>query len=404
MSNGQSRELTKDEKMGARRSLAVNVIEKMGNTLGMYDIAPEFFQQCVAEALTTNPAIIDCTKESFIQSIRDCCLAGIIPDGRQGAIVPYGNKAKLLPMKLGRQQAVHEATGALLKGRAVYEADEFEFEETIVGPPHFRHKQSLTRIDPKEKPIASWAALVPPRNEDGSQDPPLIWVCTAADIEHARSFSRTKKDDAPWKINYAGMAEKTAQNRLISRNEYLIRSLAKARGNMAATARMGALLDIEGRDDLPDGDDEMIDITPDPEGPEVGEADPEPEAPGEKPQAQEEEKPTEQEPPKRGRGRPRGSKNKKTGGEQKPATTAGQPAGDPDDLGQNLPEHLQDQEPGTVEVVDPETGEVTEAEQQQPAFSLPPEEEDNGGEDPEGDDDGDGSFLEPDGEDYPTDL
>ena len=58
------------------------LLERMG-------ITPEAYERVVLNALIRNPALQDCDRTSLDIAVADCIQAGLLPDGKQCAIVPF---------------------------------------------------------------------------------------------------------------------------------------------------------------------------------------------------------------------------------------------------------------------------------------------------------------------------
>src|SRR5262245_11296647 len=68
-------------------------------------LPPDIRYEQVLRALTTsatiNPEILACTKQSLWLAIFRACRDGLLPDGKEGAIVAFKDKANWLPMYQG---------------------------------------------------------------------------------------------------------------------------------------------------------------------------------------------------------------------------------------------------------------------------------------------------------------
>ena len=123
--------------LGAAQGAAGEVVKEMAETLASYGIEPLKYEGVMTEALACTPTIVNCDLTSLKRAVRQCCMQGMIPDGRQGVIVPFkdnrANKtlATFMPMKLGMQMAIHETTGGIIKSGVVREQDDFTYEEGI---------------------------------------------------------------------------------------------------------------------------------------------------------------------------------------------------------------------------------------------------------------------------------
>jgi phage RecT family recombinase len=167
-------------------------------------IPVERFQRVIMTALQNNPDLIKCERASLWNSAMKAAQDGLLPDGREGAIVPYQGKAQWLPMIGGIRKKVRNS-GELSTWdvHAVYEKDHFEFE--LGDSPFIRHKPSLDADKGKLIAVYSVATL---KGGEKSRD-----VMSVSDVEKIRAKSRAKA--GPWSdpTFYPEMAKKTVARR-----------------------------------------------------------------------------------------------------------------------------------------------------------------------------------------------
>lgn len=182
-------------------------LEKMGDQFRAAlpaHIPVERFQRIIMTALQNSPDLIKCERASLWNSAMKAAQDGLLPDGREGAIVPYQGKAQWLPMIGGIRKKVRNS-GELSTWdvHAVYEKDHFEFE--LGDSPFIKHKPSLDSDKGKLIAVYSVATL---KGGEKSRD-----VMSVADVEKIRSKSRAK--NGPWAdpIFYPEMAKKTVARR-----------------------------------------------------------------------------------------------------------------------------------------------------------------------------------------------
>ena len=81
----------------------------------------EAYCRVVLNAMVATPAIVECDVESLQKALLDAMNAGLVPDGRESAIVPFKGKAQLIVMIEGRMKLAHQATkGLVVRSMAVY--------------------------------------------------------------------------------------------------------------------------------------------------------------------------------------------------------------------------------------------------------------------------------------------
>ena len=67
----------------------------------LMDIRPEQFIRAVITSATINPDLQACSWQSLWLACMRACRDDLLPDGRQGAIVPFKDKATWIPMYQG---------------------------------------------------------------------------------------------------------------------------------------------------------------------------------------------------------------------------------------------------------------------------------------------------------------
>jgi recombination protein RecT len=164
-------------------------------------ISPERFIRVVVTAAQINPDILACEFTSVWNACMKACNDGLLPDGVEGAIVPYGSKAQWIPMVQGylkrfrnSGQFKHVSVGICREG------DQYDHWEDENGP-HFNF-----------------------RRKHGNDAAPIIWVWATAktisdqffieemsldQVNKRKAMSRGTRDDAPWKKWPEEMMKKT---------------------------------------------------------------------------------------------------------------------------------------------------------------------------------------------------
>ncbi|MGD9544987.1 MAG: recombinase RecT [Methylocystis sp.] len=166
----------------------------------------ERFMRVVNTAVTGNPDLLKADRASLFQSAMKAAQDGLLPDGRDGALVVFGGRVQWMPMIAGILKKVRNS-GELLSISAyvAYSNDEFTYElgdeEKII------HKPSL---DDRGRPRLAYAIA---KTKDGG-----IYreVMTVAEVEKVRAVSKAK-NAGPWKDWWDEMARKTVLRRLAKR-------------------------------------------------------------------------------------------------------------------------------------------------------------------------------------------
>lgn len=123
--------------------------------------------------------------QAFIEAALKACHLGLLPDGKEGAIVRFANDAAFLPMVEGFSKILWK-TGAVteINSGVVCVGDDFDFQEGDDG--FVTHRRSLTRPADAEV-IGAWCVI---KLATGGK---LIEICDQADLKKIASVSRASK-------------------------------------------------------------------------------------------------------------------------------------------------------------------------------------------------------------------
>lgn len=165
-------------------------------------IRPEKFNRVVMTVLQQNPELLNADRKSLFSSCMQCAQHGLVPDGREAALVVFKGKVQYIPMIYGLRKLARESGEiADWRTRVVYENDEFEFQ---CGDQEFiKHKPNFA------KPGAIIAAYSIIEWKDGSFSREVMSI---GEIERIRQRSRAK-DSGPWVTDFPEMAKKTVGKR-----------------------------------------------------------------------------------------------------------------------------------------------------------------------------------------------
>jgi recombination protein RecT len=171
-------------------------------------VTVEKFTRVAMTAIQQTPALQNADRNSLFGAIVRLAQDGLLPDGREAAIVMFGQQATAMPMIAGVLKKVRQSGEvAKISAQVVYENDEFVvsygFDEDVTHIP-----PSLDK--PRGKPIGAYATAV---LKDGSK---LLEVMSHEEIEKVRAVSRSGKS-GPWVQWWGEMARKTVMRRLSKR-------------------------------------------------------------------------------------------------------------------------------------------------------------------------------------------
>jgi recombination protein RecT len=171
-------------------------------------IAPERFTRVAMTAIQNTPALAQADRRSLFGAFVKLAQDGLLPDGREAAVVMFGNKAQAMPMIGGILKRIRQSGEvSRVSAHVVYANDFFKisygFDEDVEHIP-----PALDQ--PRGEPIGAYATAV---LRDGSK---LLEVMNLEEIEKVRNVSRAAKN-GPWVAWWTEMARKTVMRRLSKR-------------------------------------------------------------------------------------------------------------------------------------------------------------------------------------------
>lgn len=175
-------------------------------------IPVERFKRVAMTAIQNNPDLLNADRRSLFNSAMRAAQDGLLPDGREGAIVVYRGKtgqiAQWMPMVQGILKKVRNSGEiATIVARVVYEGDIFRYWVDEDGE-HILYEPSDTSDTNIVRRVFAMA-----KTKEGEL---YIEPMTPEEIEKVRQSSRAK-DNGPWRDWWEEMAKKTAIRRLAKR-------------------------------------------------------------------------------------------------------------------------------------------------------------------------------------------
>jgi len=177
-------------------------------------IKPEKFQRVVMTVVQQQPDLMLADRRTLLASCLKCASDGLIPDGREAALVIFNTKNKdgswtkavqYMPMMAGILKRIRNAGEiASVQAHVIHEHDKFVIRrginETIEHEPLFPGDRG--------QPIGAYAVA---KFKDGSD--PVFEVMDINAINRVRNVSRAK-DKGPWVDWWDEMARKTVFRRM----------------------------------------------------------------------------------------------------------------------------------------------------------------------------------------------
>lgn len=169
----------------------------------------EAFLRVALNALVVSPDLAQCDPDSMDIAIVHALNLGLMPDGREAAIVRYKDRAQLMPMIEGRLKLARRAVpGIAIWARTVWEGDRWEHEEGLT--PRLVHVPDPAAFDRKAERVRAVYAVA--RFPGGATEHEVLY---RVEIDHFRAMSRAR--GGPWSEHYAEMGEKAVLGRLLKR-------------------------------------------------------------------------------------------------------------------------------------------------------------------------------------------
>lgn len=175
---------------------------------------PERFARVVLTAVQNNPDLLNADRPSLWNSCMRAAQDGLLPDGRDGAIVIYNTKdggawikkAQWMPMVWGIVKKVRNSGQlAMITARVVRQGDQYRY--------WFDEEGEHILYEPCDTPGDVRLVFAAARTADGEL---LVEPLTLADIDKIRNASKAK-DKGPWVDWWEEMAKKSAIRRLAKR-------------------------------------------------------------------------------------------------------------------------------------------------------------------------------------------
>lgn len=178
-------------------------------------IPVERFKRVVLTAIQQNPRLATADRPTLFTSAMKAAQDGLLPDGREGALVIYNTKIKVggqdqwvdavqwIPMVAGLRKKVRNSGQiATWDVKAVFEKDEFLYEEGL--DVILKHRPFLDGPAGELKAVYSVCKM---KTGEVSIDVMAKWQ-----VDRIRAMSKSK-DRGPWVDHYVEMAKKTVARR-----------------------------------------------------------------------------------------------------------------------------------------------------------------------------------------------
>ena len=243
-------------------------------------IPVERFKRVLLTAIQNEPKLVTADRRTFFTSAMKCAQDGLVPDGRDAALVIYNTKVKIggvekwvdavqyIPMVAGVMKKVRNS-GEIANWAVyvVHEKDQYELDEGF--DPHFK---LMRHLDSDPGKVRFLASLVTFKDKTRSLEIMALW-----EIERIKMRSKVRSEKGPWTTDPEEMYKKTIIKRhskrlpmstdlddLIRRDDDLYNLEAASDKAVGAEARRPQLMDFS---DAATGEamDEKRNTEPEPE-------------------------------------------------------------------------------------------------------------------------------------------
>jgi len=154
-------------------------------------VSVEKFNRVVMTALSGNPDLVKADKNTLFASMLKAAADGLLPDGREAAIVTYGDKAQYQPMFAGILKKMRNS-GELksIQSQIIYKNDKFRYFFDETGE-HLEFEPNM--FSDRGEAIGVFSLGL---TKDGGQ---YIDVMTKAQVEAVKASSKSAKSQySPW--------------------------------------------------------------------------------------------------------------------------------------------------------------------------------------------------------------
>lgn len=171
-------------------------------------ITADRFARVALTAMQNNPNLLRCEPQSLFNACMKAAQDGLLPDGREGAIVPRGAQATWQPMVFGIiAKAKRRGSVTNLVANIVYEGEPFE---VLMGDEdRIMHRRDIAAVQ-KGSEVAVYAIAT---LKDGTKEREVM---TWEEVQAVRRMSATP-NTGPWVTMEGEMARKTVIRRLSKR-------------------------------------------------------------------------------------------------------------------------------------------------------------------------------------------
>lgn len=240
-------ERTEEKQPKSIRSLVKEMETQIAKALPK-TITPERFTRIALTALSTTPALNNCTQQSFLGALMSAAQLGLEPNTPLGQayLIPYYNNKKKTyecQFQIGYKGlldlAYRSGEVTTIQAHTVYKNDKFEYE--LGMNPVLKHIPAMTD---RGEPIYFYAIF---KLKNGGES---FTVCSLEDVKaHAKRYSKSY-ESGPWQTNFEEMAKKTVLKKLLKyapiRSDFITEATAHDENvNLYSEAENEVIIDLD---------------------------------------------------------------------------------------------------------------------------------------------------------------
>lgn len=170
-------------------------------------ISTDKFIRTTMTAVNSNPDLVNADRRTLLAAATRAAQLGLLPDGREGAIVTFGRNCQFMPMIGGiLKLARNSGEIASIDAQVVCKNDKFSYQPGVDDHP----KHEPDWFGDRGDVIGVYAVA---RTKDGAS---YVEIMNRKQVDQVRNVSRAK-DSGPWKTWWDEMARKTVLRRLSKR-------------------------------------------------------------------------------------------------------------------------------------------------------------------------------------------
>lgn len=179
--------------------------EKIAEVLPKY-LTAEQLTRVMVGTMARVPKLAECTPASLLNALMLCAQAGLLPDGRNAHLIPYGSNVQVIFDYKGLVQIAERNGIQNIRAIAIHEKDALEYRmdgASVVfnwTPDYLKDRGEI---------VAFAATCI----RDGNTD---VEIMTKAEVDAIRKRSKSG-NSGPWVTDYAEMGKKTVLRRMSKR-------------------------------------------------------------------------------------------------------------------------------------------------------------------------------------------